>query len=153
MIQPNSTRKRSAGRRGPTLPASLPTPASARQDRRCDVLIVGAGTAGLLATLSARGVAGSDGARLPLASDAPDVVLLNNEVRLDLKILVSAGGRCNLTNARGDERDYDTDALHIVRRLLRGFPPASIRTFLEIRGCELYEEELGKVLENSGPVD
>ena len=85
-------------------------------DRRCR------GPGGLLGTLSARGVVGSDGARLPLASDAPDVVLLNNEAHLDLKILVSAGGRCNLTNARVDERDNDIDAPHIVRRLLRGFP-------------------------------
>ncbi|MCH9672915.1 MAG: NAD(P)/FAD-dependent oxidoreductase, partial [Gammaproteobacteria bacterium] len=127
----------------------VPNPPAFRIDRRCDVLVVGAGAAGLLAALSARGVLGADGARLPLAPDAPDVVLLNNEPRLGLKILVSGGGRCNLTNAQVSESDYDSDAPHLVRRLLRGFPVAAIREFFESRGCPLYEEALGKVFPRS----
>lgn len=122
---------------------------SERSDRRCDILVVGAGAAGLLAALAARGVLGADGRSLPLRADAPDVVLLNNESRVGLKILVSGGGRCNLTNARTEERDYETDAPHLVRRLLRGFPPRSIRTFFESRGCALREEALGKVFPRS----
>ncbi len=99
----------------------------------------------MLAALAARGVLDADGNSLPLRADAPDVVLLNNEPRLGLKILVSGGSRCNLTNAHVDERDYDTDSPHLVRRLLKGFPPASIRGFFETHGCALYEEALGKV--------
>lgn len=136
--------RRKAERRA-TLPASLPTAPTHRPDRRCDILVVGAGAAGLLAALAARGVLSADGSSRPLASNAPDVVLLNNEPRLGLKILVSGGSRCNVTNAHVDERDYDTDAPHLVRRLLRGFPPASIRNFFEGQGCALYEETLGKV--------
>lgn len=107
--------------------------------------MVGAGAAGLLAALAARGVLDADGRSRPLRADAPDVVVLNNETRLGLKILVSGGGRCNLTNARVDERDYESDAPHRVRRLLRGFPPESIRSFFEAHGCALREEALGKV--------
>ncbi len=132
-----------------SLPPSLPTASSARPDRSCDVLIVGAGAAGLLAALAARGVLGANGKSLPLSPGAPDVVLLNNEPRLGLKILVSGGGRCNLTNANVSEADYDTDAPHLVRRLLRGFPAASIQTFFEDQGCPLYEEPLGKIFPRS----
>lgn len=103
----------------------------------------------MFAALAARGVLGADGASLPLGADAPDVVLLNNEPRLGLKILVSGGGRCNLTNARVDENDYETDAPHLVRRILRGFPPESVRTFFETQGCPLYAEVLGKVFPTS----
>jgi len=98
-----------------------------------------------MAALAARGAVGPSGEALPQRSDAPDVVLLNNERRLGLKILVSGGGRCNVTNAALDEKDYDTDAPHLVRRVLRGFSPSSVRAFFESRGCALYEEPLGKV--------
>ncbi len=122
---------------------------SQRPDRRCDILVVGAGAAGLLAALAARGALGADGRRRRPPRDAPDVVVLNNVARIGLKILVSGGGRCNVTNAFVDEHDYDTDAPHLVRRILRGFPPDSIRTFFESRGCPLYEEPLGKVFPRS----
>ena len=61
---------------------------------------------------------------------APDVVLLNNEGRLGLKILVSGGGRCNLTNVQVDEKDYESDTPRAVKGLLRGFPAAAVRTLL-----------------------
>ena len=100
-----------------------------RRERRCDVLVVGAGAAGLFAALAARGALDPDaGEGLP-TGHAPDVVLLNNEARLGLKILVSGGGRCNLTNVQVDEKDYESDAPRAVKGLLCGFPAAAVRTF------------------------
>ena len=101
-----------------------------RRERRCDVLVVGAGAAGLFAALAARGALDPDaGEGLPMGH-APDVVLLNNEARLGLKILVSGGGRCNLTNVQVDEKDYESDTPRAVKGLLRGFPAAAVRTLL-----------------------
>jgi predicted Rossmann fold flavoprotein len=114
-------------------------------ERSCDALVIGAGAAGLMAALAARGVVGEDGAPLPVKEGAPRVVLLNNEARLGLKILVSGGGRCNVTNERVDERDYATDAPHVLRGLLRGFSSAAARAFFDRRGCPLYAEPLGKL--------
>ncbi len=131
------------------LSESLPTPAARRKERKCDILVVGAGAAGLLAALSARGAVDSQGRIQRLAENAPDVVILNNELRLGLKILVSGGSRCNVTNAKVVDRDYETDAPHLVRRILKGFPPTSIRTFFESQGCPLYEEPMGKVFPQS----
>lgn len=123
----------------------MPVPVPDRPDRRCDVLVVGAGAAGLFAALAARGVIAPDGGPRPVPPGAPDVMLLNNEARLGLKILVSGGGRCNVTNARLDERDYLTGAPHVLRGLLRAFTPAATRAFFEARGCPLYAEPLGKL--------
>ena len=89
-----------------------------RCDRRCDVLVIGAGAAGLFAALAARGALDPDAGEGIVLGDGPDVVLLNNEARLGLKILVSGGGRCNLTNAQVDEADYETDVPRAVRSLL-----------------------------------
>jgi predicted flavoprotein YhiN len=102
-----------------------------------------------MAALAARGVVDRTGAPRPVPPGAPSVVLLNNEARLGLKVLVSGGGRCNVTNARVDERDYETGAPHVLRGLLRAFPAASARAFFEARGCPLYEEPLGKLFPRS----
>jgi predicted Rossmann fold flavoprotein len=116
-----------------------------RARRSCDVLVVGAGAAGLFAGLAARGALGPKGGVAAIPPGAPDVVLLNNEARLGLKILVSGGGRCNLTNAQVDERDYLTDTPKVVRSLLRSFPSEAVRSFFQDRGLKQYEEPLGKV--------
>jgi predicted Rossmann fold flavoprotein len=115
----------------------------------CDVLVVGAGAAGLFAALAARGVLQADGTLREPAADAPHVALLNNEARLGLKILASGGGRCNLTNAQVDAADYESDTPRVVRGLLRGLPPQAVRAFFESRGCSSYEEPLGKVFPKS----
>lgn len=128
--------------------AATKVPQIARPDRErrsCDVLVVGAGAAGLFAGLAARGALGGKGERREVSAGAPDVVLLNNEARLGLKILVSGGGRCNLTNAVVDERDYLCDTPKVVRSLLRGFSSEAVRTFFRERGLKQYEEPLGKV--------
>lgn len=116
-----------------------------RERRSCDVLVVGAGAAGLFAGLAARGALDAGGGAGSVPPGAPDVVLLNNEARLGLKILVSGGGRCNLTNACVDERDYLTDKPKVVRSLLRSFPSQAVRDFFQARGLKQYEEPLGKV--------
>ena len=117
--------------------------------READVVVVGAGAAGLLPALSARGAVAPDGALRAPPPGAPTVVLLTNEPRLGLKILVSGGGRCNVTNARVSERDYDTDVPRQLKGLLRGFPSAAAQRLFESAGCPLYSEPLGKLFPRS----
>ena len=121
----------------------LPVPD--RDPRRCDVLVVGGGAAGIMAALAARGALLADGGERAPGPEAPDVVIVSNEARLGLKILVSGGGRCNVTNAQVDEDDYLSGAPHLLRGVLRAFPVASVRAFFERRGCPLYAEPLGKL--------
>lgn len=110
-----------------------------------DVLVLGAGAAGLMAALAARGAVTEHGEAAPVPADAPRVRLLDASTKVGLKILVSGGGRCNVTNESVDERDYVTDAPKVVRSTLLGFPPDAIRAFFESRGCPLYAEPLGKL--------
>ncbi len=101
---------------------------------RCDVVIVGAGAAGLATAIFTRrlnprlSVCVLDAARSPGA-----------------KILVSGGSRCNVTNAAVSERDFWGGPRTIVRRVLRGFPvDAATRFFAEL-GVALHEEADGKL--------
>ena len=114
-----------------------------------DVVVVGAGAAGIMAALAARGAIGGDGTPRAPAADAPRVLLLDGSARIGLKILVSGGGRCNVTNERVTDADFDADVPHVVRGLLAAFPAACIRTFLEARGVPLYAEPLGKLFPES----
>ncbi|MCF6227976.1 MAG: aminoacetone oxidase family FAD-binding enzyme [Planctomycetes bacterium] len=110
-----------------------------------DILVIGAGAAGLMAALAARGAVAHDGTSLPVPDDAPTVVVINNEKRQGMKILISGGGRCNVTNERVSETDYLCDKPKLVRSALRGFGADDARRFFESRGVELYAEPMGKL--------
>jgi predicted Rossmann fold flavoprotein len=102
---------------------------------RCDVVIVGAGAAGLMTAIHARARAHS----------TPHVVLLDGAAKPGAKILVSGGSRCNVTNAIVNERDFFGGKSTIVRRILRGFPVAETVAFFDTLGIALREEPGGKL--------
>jgi hypothetical protein len=99
-----------------------------------DLVIVGAGAAGLATAVFA-------------AREAPgaSIALLDGARTLGAKILVSGGGRCNVTNRCVSEADFNGAPPHVVRRVLRGLPvPATVR-FFEDLGVRLHEEAGGKI--------
>lgn len=108
-----------------------------------DVLVIGAGAAGLFAALACAGathdIEGSP-RKTPLR-----VVVLDAGKRPGLKILVSGGGRCNLTNVRVEASDFETDAPHALRAILAEYPARIARAWYEAEGVSTYEEPLGKV--------
>lgn len=102
---------------------------------RCDVVVVGAGAAGTMAAIQAAG----RGRR---------TVLLEKNRQPGLKILISGGGRCNLTTTRRDkdlERQYGARRGRFLRHALRSFPPTALREFVERAGVPLREEDLEKL--------
>jgi predicted Rossmann fold flavoprotein len=125
--------------------AEVPSPPSPD----ADVVVVGAGAAGLMAALAARRALTREGRPCAPAAGAPSVLLLDASPRIGLKILVSGGGRCNVTNERVTDADFDSDAPHVVRGLLAAFPAASIAEYLAARGVPLYAEPLGKLFPTS----
>lgn len=58
-----------------------------------DVALIGGGPAGLMASI----MAGKSGAK---------VILLEKNEALGKKLLISGGGRCNLTNANPNHREF-----------------------------------------------
>jgi predicted Rossmann fold flavoprotein len=104
-----------------------------------DVTIVGAGAAGLATAIFTRR---TDGRRA--------VTLLDGARRPGAKILVSGGGRCNVTNAEVDARDYWTDGSRAaIRQVLRAFPVPETRAWFARLGVPLHEEEDGKLFPDS----
>ncbi len=100
-----------------------------------DVVVVGAGAAGLMAALMAAGRGRS-------------TLVLEKSARVGLKILISGGGRCNLTTTKGGqdlEAQYGPVRGRFLRPALRAFPPAALRAFVEQAGVPLQEEDLDKL--------
>ena len=103
-----------------------------------DIAIVGGGAAGLAAGIFTR--------RL---NPRRSVAVLDGAKKLGAKILVSGGGRCNVTNAVVTERDFWGGRSTIVRNILRAFGvPETVAFFREI-GVPLHEEQDGKLFPDS----
>jgi len=93
-----------------------------------DVIIVGAGPAGLMAAVfCARG-----GLR---------ILVLDSQKTIGAKLLLSGGGRCNVTNLKVAEKDYQTGEPRTVRNILRAFPPEKVLAFFKELGVEMVLEE------------
>lgn len=100
-----------------------------------DVLVVGAGPAGLFAAT----IAAQRGRR---------VLLLEKNQKPGLKILISGGGRCNLTTTKSGadlEAQYGPSRGRWLRHALRAFPPAALCDLIRAEGVALQEEDLDKI--------
>jgi predicted Rossmann fold flavoprotein len=103
-----------------------------------DVAVVGAGAAGLATAIFTR----------RLNRSVP-VKLLDGARRPGAKILVSGGGRCNVTNARVTERDFWGGSRDAIRQVLRAFSVDATVAFFRELGVPLHEEEHGKLFPDS----
>jgi predicted Rossmann fold flavoprotein len=103
-------------------------------EETADVVVVGAGAAGLATAIFTR-------RRAP----ALRVVCVDGATRIGAKILVSGGSRCNVTNTEVTERDFWGGSSRIVRRVLRAFPASQAAAFFAELGVPLHEEEDGKL--------
>jgi predicted Rossmann fold flavoprotein len=115
------------------------TPHEGDNDRSADVVIVGGGAAGLATAIFAR-----------RANPACSVLLIEGARRLGAKILVSGGGRCNVTNRDVSERDFWGGRRSIIRRTLKAFTSSDAIAFFRQAGVTLHEEAGGKLFPGSG---
>lgn len=111
-----------------------PRAATASNGAGPDVVVVGAGAAGLMTAIWI-------GRSAPGAS----ILVLDGARTLGAKILVAGGGRCNVTHHAVDERAYAGSTRPAIRKVLQRFPvEATIRFFAEL-GVTLKREETGKL--------
>ncbi len=103
-----------------------------------DVVVVGAGAAGLMATIWA----GRVNERSPKRAK---LILLDGAKRIGAKILVSGGGRCNVTHDVVDEGAFAGSSRHAIRKVIHRFNAAETVRFFEALGVELKREETGKL--------
>lgn len=102
-----------------------------------DIVIVGAGAAGITTAIFARQLTGRP------------VFLLDGAAKPGAKILVSGGSRCNVTNAVVTDRDYWGGRRTIIRRVLSRLTVAQTIAFFESLGVPLKEEPTAKVFPRS----
>jgi len=103
----------------------------------CDIAAVGAGAAGLAAGIFAAEAAQRRGRLLR-------IVILEGARRPGAKILVSGGGRCNVTNASVSPDDFN-GSRHIVRNILAAFDSAATVRWMASMGVALKQEQHGKL--------
>ncbi len=96
-------------------------------------MIIGAGAAGLAAAIFAAE-----------ASPRLKIVLLESANKPGTKILVSGGGRCNVTNEAVTPDDYFGGPSTIVRNVLRAFDEHRTLAWMKSLGVDLKLEPTGK---------
>ncbi|MGE0825880.1 MAG: NAD(P)/FAD-dependent oxidoreductase [Candidatus Binatia bacterium] len=102
-----------------------------------DIAIIGAGAAGLATGIFAAETARANGL-------AARIVLLDSARKIGAKILVSGGGRCNVTHDEISPEDFN-GSRNIVRNILAAFDEqATVRWFTAL-GVPLKREETGKL--------
>ncbi|MCB9423002.1 MAG: NAD(P)/FAD-dependent oxidoreductase [Ardenticatenaceae bacterium] len=99
-----------------------------------DILIIGAGAAGLMAGIWA-------GRTFP----EQQIVILDSARKLGAKILVSGGGRCNVTHDQVDASAYSGSSPHAINKVLRRFDVSQTIAFFRELGVSLKREETGKL--------
>ena len=96
-----------------------------------DVIIIGAGAAGLMTAIQA-------------AQGGLRVLLLEGQKKVGAKILMSGGTRCNVTNKAVSEKDFNSEQIIYARNILRSFSNADTIRFFKDLGVELVLEGTGK---------
>ncbi|MCX5729229.1 MAG: NAD(P)/FAD-dependent oxidoreductase, partial [Nitrospirae bacterium] len=102
-----------------------------------DVAVIGAGAAGLAASIFA--------AEAAAKGDRPQrIVLLDGAKTIGAQILVSGGGRCNVTHEVVTPTDFFGNR-HIIKNVLAAFSFEQTVKWFASLGVELKREETGKL--------
>ena len=108
-------------------PSTSPAPA-----RHYDVLIIGAGAAGMMCAATA----GQRGRR---------VLLVDHATKLAEKIRISGGGRCNFTNRRVGPEHFLSRNPHFVRSALSRYTAADFIELVQRHGIAFHERDWGQL--------
>lgn len=100
-----------------------------------DILVLGGGAAGLAAGIFAGEIDKERGVRIAVVDGAE---------KIGAKILVSGGGRCNVTHEKVLSEDYH-GSRNVIRNILRGFDERQTVAWFESMGIKLKREETGKL--------
>jgi predicted Rossmann fold flavoprotein len=104
----------------------------------CDLLVIGAGAAGLFAAIHAGRTARERGVSL-------SIIAVDTAMKLGAKILVAGGGRCNVTHERVEAADYAGSTPPAIRKVLKRYGVDEVRRFFADAGVSLKREETGKL--------
>ncbi len=97
-----------------------------------DVIIVGAGAAGLFCAIEA----GRRGRK---------VLVVEHNAQVGRKIIISGGGRCNFTNINTKAENFISQNLHFCKSALARYTPQDFVELVKKHKIEFYEKKLGQL--------
>lgn len=103
----------------------------------CDLAVIGGGPAGFFGAI-----------HFAAANPDADVIILEKTDRVLQKVLISGGGRCNLTHECHDPRELIESYPRGGKSLLSAFyafGPAQVLDWFRVRGLDFYTDEIGCV--------
>ncbi len=104
----------------------------AERQNTYDVVVIGAGGAGITAAISA-------------SRKKARVLLCEKMPKIAKKVRISGNGRCNLTNDKLDHTCFNKDAKAIVESVFAQFGRLDILKFFKELGLRLYSDKEGRV--------
>lgn len=105
--------------------------------KRYDVIIIGAGAAGLFCAAQ-------------IGKKGRSVLLLDNGKKAGRKILMSGGGYCNFTNLDVGAQHYLSQNPHFVKSALARYNQWDFIALLAAYGISYHEKELGQLFTDNG---
>lgn len=100
--------------------------------RSTDVVIIGAGAAGLMCAMTA-------------AARGRQVLLIDHSNKAGKKILMSGGGRCNFTNMYTDPANFSSQNQHFCKSALARYTPWDFIAMVSKHGVPYHEKKLGQL--------
>lgn len=104
----------------------------AKMSQSYDVIIIGAGAAGLMCAIEA----GKRGRR---------VWLIDHMAKIAEKIRISGGGRCNFTNLHAQPQCYLSQNPHFCKSALKQYTPQDFIARVRRHGITFHEKKLGQL--------
>jgi predicted Rossmann fold flavoprotein len=100
--------------------------------RSTDVVIIGAGAAGLMCAMTA-------------AARGREVLLVERSNKPGKKILMSGGGRCNFTNMYAEPANFASQNPHFCKSALARYTPWDFVALVAAHGVPYHEKKLGQL--------
>ena len=100
--------------------------------RSTDVVIIGAGAAGLMCAMTA-------------AARGRRVLLVDSSNKAGKKILMSGGGRCNFTNMYAEPANFSSRNPHFCKSALARYTPWDFIALVGKHGVPYHEKKLGQL--------
>jgi predicted Rossmann fold flavoprotein len=107
-------------------------PITMRRMNACDVVIIGAGAAGMMCAMEA-------------GKRGKSVWLIDHAKAPGEKIRISGGGRCNFTNLHTAPNRFISENPHFPISALRRYTPADFIALVEKHGIAWHEKKLGQL--------
>lgn len=100
--------------------------------RKSDVIVIGAGAAGMMCAIRA-------------GQRGRSVIVLDHARAPGEKIRISGGGRCNFTNINAGPKNFLSANPHFCKSALARFTPADFVTMVDRHGIAWHEKTLGQL--------